>query len=527
MLGGAKYRFFDTLDRTARLSRARAHDAMVVGDRHQDFGTLRDRALRLANALIGLGVAPGTRVGVLMGNRLEWPEALFAIAAAGGVCVPINVLLRGFEVGYVIEDSDVAVLIVDSRGEAALAELPVMPSTVIIVGDVEVPAGISRLLRYEDVVEGGSALPTGVSIGIEDAVMTYYTSGTTGVPKGATHSHQGLMWNTLHQIFDLGIRPEDRYLVVPSLSWAAGFHDIVLPLMWSGGTNVLMPTGEVTVERIVDQIIEHRITRTLLVPVLLRQLAAAPDLLARLRKSELTWVMSGAEPIPAALTNAVNAELPRCDVVQAYGMTEFPLISAILRPEEAVEHAGKAGRPTSISSMAIETPEGSIVDAGQGEILVRSPATMLGYHRKPEATAEAFRDGWFHTGDTGTIDEQGFLTVTGRKKDMIISGGMNIYPREIEDVISAALSVGEFTVVGVPDERWGEVPVVILRDGSEAVAADILRVCDERLSSYKRPKRVILRTEPFPRTPTGKLLKRELSPWAAEQVTGAAAAEGH
>ena len=155
MLGGAKYRFFDTLDRTARLSRARAHDAMVVGDRHQDFGTLRDRALRLANALIGLGVAPGTRVGVLMGNRLEWPEALFAIAAAGGVCVPINVLLRGFEVGYVIEDSDVAVLIVDSRGEAALAELPVMPSTVIIVGDVEVPAGISRLLRYEDVVEGG------------------------------------------------------------------------------------------------------------------------------------------------------------------------------------------------------------------------------------------------------------------------------------------------------------------------------------------------------------------------------------
>ncbi|CAB5026539.1 MAG: AMP-binding protein [Actinobacteria bacterium] len=517
MLGASKYRMFDTLDRTARRSTAASTVAISAGGRDQSFAELRERALRLANGLIALGVRPGTRVGVLMSNRHEWPEALFGITATGGVCVPINVLLRGLEAGHIVDDSDVDVLIVDERGELPLAELPRLPRTIITVGTVEVPAG-ANVRTYESVIESGAARPTGVLIGVEDPAMTYYTSGTTGRSKGATHSHQGITWNTMSQVHDLSIGSADRYLVVPSLSWAAGFHDVTLALMWTGGTNVLLPTGQVSMEMIIDQIVEHRISHTLLVPVLLRELAASPHLLERLRGSDLRWVLTGAEPVPAALTNELNAELPKCDVVQGYGMSEFPLIAALLRPEEAVEHAGKAGRATSITSLAVETAEGVITDLGEGEILTRSPAGMLCYHGKAEATEEAFRDGWFHTGDTGRLDAEGFLTVTGRKKDMIISGGMNIYPREIEDVIIAQLGIRDVAVVGVPDERWGEVPVVVLLSSSGGSADDVLRVCEEQLSSYKRPKRVLMRDEPFPRTPNGKLLKRELAPWAEAEI---------
>ncbi len=521
MQGASKYRLFDTLDRTGRTHRAASTVAITAGGRDQSFAELRDRALRLANGLIGLGVRPGSRVGVLMSNRHEWTEALFAVAASGGVCVPINVLLRGLEAGYIIDDSDVEILIVDERGEQPLAELPRLPSTIITVGDVVVPVG-ANVRTFESVIESGAAVYPSVQIGVEDAVMTYYTSGTTGRSKGATHSHQGINWNTMSQVHDLSVRSNDRYLVVPSLSWAAGFHDVTMALMWNGGTNVLMPTGAATIETIIDQVVENRITHTLLVPVLLRELAANPSLLARLRDSELRWVLTGAEPVPATLTNELNAELPACDVVQGYGMSEFPLIASLLRPEEAVEHAGKAGRPTSITSIMVQTSDGQITDVGEGEILTRSPAAMLGYHGMAEATEEAFRDGWFHTGDTGRLDEEGFLAVTGRQKDMIISGGMNIYPREIEDVIIAQLGIRDVAVVGVQDDRWGEVPVVVLLESAAGSANDVMRVCEEQLSSYKRPKRVIVRAEPFPRTPNGKLLKRELGPWAQEQITGSA-----
>ena len=518
MLGASKYRLLDTLGRAARSPSGHHRAAIWADGREQTFGQLHARALRLANGLLGLGCVSGTRVGVLMGNRHEWPEALFGVAAFGGICVPVSVLLRGIEVGYLCDDSGIEVLIVDERGAPALAEMSRLPETIITVGSVEVPERVSRVVAYEDVLSNGRDVSPGVWIDAESPVMTYYTSGTTGRSKGATHSHQGITWNTVHQVFDLGVTPQDRYLVVPSLSWAAGFHDVMLALMWQGGTNILMPTGNITIEAVVDQVIAQRATHTLLVPVLLRQLAAEPELLQRLRNSDLRWVLTGAEPVPAALTNELNAELPACSVVQGYGMSEFPLIAALLQPHEAVEHSGKAGRPTSITSIAVRTQDGTIQQVGEGEILTRSPAAMLGYHNMPEATAEAFLDGWFHTGDSGRLDEEGFLTVTGRKKDMIISAGINIYPREIEDVIIAELGIRDVAVVGVPDEKWGEVPVVVLLGADDGRAAKITEVCSARLSRYKQPREVIHRSEPFPRTPNGKLLKRELAPWAAEQL---------
>jgi fatty-acyl-CoA synthase len=515
---GAQYTLLDIVDRVVGTPRGATRTAVAFDGVERGFGELRDRSVRVANALIGIGVEPGQRVAVLMGNRHEWPEVLFAIATAGAVCVPVNVLLRGSEIGYVCEDSDVVAMIVDPLAEKALAELPDVPAQVIAVGNPVVPAGI-RVHDYEALVAAASNRPPVRRAGRADPAMTYYTSGTTGTPKGATHGHEGLLWNTVHQVFDLGLRRDDVYLVVPSLSWAAGFHDVMLPLMYHGGRCVLMPTGATTLERIVESVEEHGVTRALLVPTLLRQLVQEPELLARLRASTLSWVMTGAEPIPAAMLGQLGEELPGCPIVQAYGMSEFPLISAILRPEEAITHAGKAGRATSVASLAIETPEGEIVSEGEGEILVRSPALMLGYHGRPEANEQAFAHGWFHTGDVGVIDDEGFLAITGRKKDMIISGGMNIYPREIEDVLAGTEGVDDVAVVGVPDDRWGETPVAIVfsRDGGADEAA-VLALCRASLSSYKCPRAVLVRREPFPRTLTGKLLKRELRPWAQGEL---------
>jgi acyl-CoA synthetase (AMP-forming)/AMP-acid ligase II len=451
-----------------------------------------------------------------MGNRHEWPEVLFGVTAAAAVCVPVNVLLRGSEISHVLEDCEAVALIVDPLAEAAIAELPELPPQVIAVGEVTTPAG-SVVHRYEDLLARAAPEAPGKP-GRLDPAMIYYTSGTTGSPKGATHAHEGLLWNTHHQMHDLALRPDDVYVVVPSLSWAAGFHDVMLPLMWTGGRSVLMPTGRTTVETIVETIESSRGTRALLVPTLLKQLLDAPEMLERLRHSTLRWVMTGAEPIAASVLAALNEELPDCPIVQAFGMSEFPLISAILRPEEAIEHAGKAGRPTSASSIAVETPDGDIVDRGAGEILIRSPALMSGYHNRPEATAEAFARGWFHTGDVGEIDDEGFLTVTGRKKDMIISGGMNIYPREIEDVLIRVEGVVEAAVVGVADERWGERPIAVVVSEDGDVGERVLALCEQELSPYKRPRTVLVRGESLPRTPTGKVLKRELRPWAVQEL---------
>jgi fatty-acyl-CoA synthase len=222
--------------------------------------------------------------------------------------------------------------------------------------------------------------------------------------------------------------------------------------------------------------------------------------------------------VPLAVIARLQDELPECEIVQGYGMSEFPTIITILQPEEAVPHVGSAGRPVSIAQLAIQLDDGSIADTGEGEILLRSPATMREYYNRPDETAAAFADGWFHTGDVGKLDDEGFLEITGRKKDMIISGGLNVYPREAEEVLYRIEAIAEAAVVGVPDDKWGEVAVAVVVPAGEVDEATVLETCRERLASYKCPRAVLIHDEPLPRTLSGKVLKRELRPWAEEQL---------
>jgi acyl-CoA synthetase (AMP-forming)/AMP-acid ligase II len=509
---------FTVLDRLA--ASARGGDPAVIFDGEpRSYGDLRERALRVANALRGIGIAPGDRVAVLLPNGHEWTELFFGIAALGAICVPVNVLNSGPDVLRVLEDCRADCLVVGPTADALLVDAGPLPERVIAVGASQLPG----TGHYEELLaKASTAVPHGPLPG--DLFMFFYSSGTTGTPKGAAHTHAGILWNSYQQLLDFGLTAEDRYLAVPSLSWAAGFHNLILPLWWRGGTTVLMPTGGLTIDRIVAGVRDGHCTHTFLVPTLLKQLLAAPEQLATLRATDLRWIISGAEPVPVAVIEQLNAELPGCDVVQGYGLSEFPTIATALRPEEAIPKAGSAGRPMSITQLAVRLPDGTISPTGEGETLLRSLATMQEYFGRPDETRAAFADGWLNTGDVGSVDEEGYLTITGRTKDLIISGGLNIYPKEIEDAIYRLDGVAEAAVVGVQDEQWGEIVVAVVvpaPDHAGAVTEEAVHEACEALGRYKRPKAVIVREEPLPRTVTQKVLKRELRPWAQEHVPGA------
>ena len=512
---------FGMLERSAR-SHFGHEPAIGFGGAQRSFVQLRDRARGVAAGLRAAGVARGDRVAVLMGNRHEWPELLFGLADAGTVCVPVNVLLSGPEIAHVCEDSGVRALVVDELGEARLAELAALPELTVTVGDVEVPEGV-RSIAYDELAAGGPGGAAGLEVPAKDDIFIhYYSSGTTGLPKAAVHTHDGVLWNSFGQVHDLALDRDVRYLVVPSLSWAAGFHNLVLGLLWMGGYSALMPTGGVTPDRILHTADAERATHVMLVPTLLREFASDAALLEGLRRTGLRWIVTGAEPVPLALIEQLREELPDVSVCQGYGLSEFPTIATLLRPEETVAHQGSAGRPLSHTDAALLDHEGSIVDAGEGELLLRSPATMRGYHGQPEQTAETLAGGWLHTGDLVSLDDEGFVTIIGRTKDMIISGGLNVYPREVEEVLQAVPGLFETAVVGVADERFGErcVAIVVPDEGTTIDPELIERVCSEQLASYKRPRAILVHDSPLPRNPTGKLLKRELRPWAAAQLDG-------
>jgi fatty-acyl-CoA synthase len=511
---------FGMLDRIVH-SHRRGDVALMLGDDHRTFETLHNRSLRLASGLAREGIKRGDKVAVLLGNGHEWPEVLFGLAALGAVCVPVNVLLAPAEVEHMLDDCDARCLIVDERVEGLLSALNDPPELVVTVGEVDA-GGVPRVARYEHLMESPAGRFAGPEL--DDLAILYYSSGTTGLPKAACHTHNGVLWNAFHQIPDLGLVPEDTYMVIPSFSWAAGFHDLVLSLIWLGGRSAIMPTGGASPERVTAAIEGAGANRVMLVPTLLRQFLEAPELLERLRNSSLRWIISGSEAVPRPVIERIAAELPDCQVLQGYGMSEFPVVATVLRPEEAIERAGTAGRPTSITSLAIQRDGGEIAEDGEGEILLRSPATMREYYNRPEENEAVFEHGWFHTGDVGRVDEDGFLTITGRKKDMIISGGLNVYPKEVEEILYRIEGISEAAVVGVPDERWGEAAVAVVVGGD--IDVDLInRECVEKLATYKRPRVVLVREESLPRNPTGKVLKRELRPWAAERVAAANGAD--
>ncbi len=508
----AGYTLADLIDRHCVDDAGANRTAFRLGDQTLTYAGLRDAARRVANALIARGVVKGDRVALLTGNRLEWIELYFGIIAAGAIVVPINILLQGRDVNRVLAVADPKVLVVDDVSQSTLSNIDRLPELVVVVGDAGTGDG-RAVVSYRSLTDGFDSSQPEVDIDASSPAMMYFTSGTTGIPKGAVHTHNTVLWNTFHQIRDLEISSDERFLIVPSLTWGAGLHDVTLALMWAGGQSSILPTGNRTLERIVDVVCEHGITRALLVPTLLKELLARADLVERVRGSTLRRAMSGAEPLYAETIEALARQLPDLAITQTYGMTEFPMIATVTTPDDARLRPGTAGRASSITTLAIRTLDDRIVANGSGEIVFRSPATTVGYFGDPTTTATAFRDGWFHSGDLGTLDDDGYLTVTGRLKDMIVSGGLNIYPREIESLLQQIPGALEVAVIGKPSERWGEIPVaVVVRDPAvDLTSEDVLEFCGRELSGFRCPKEAVVTTDPLPKTVTGKIRKQDIA----------------
>ncbi len=484
----------------------------ICGGRSQSFRTVAERVARLAGGLRELGVAAGDRVAMLALNSDRYHEYLLAVPWAGAVLAPLNTRWSAAELGYALRDCEARVLIVDDahRGllDAIRAECGQL-DVVVHCGDAEAPAGT---VDYEDLIAGAAAIADARRGG--DALAgIFYTGGTTGAPKGAMLSHTalGTSWLGALASGDLfGAGRDTRYL------HAAPMFHLADLAAWGavtllGGTHVIVPRFEPG--ELLGAVVSHRITDIALVPTMIQTVLDHPGLDAH-DLSSVRSILYGASPMPQALLERAAAALPRAAFTQAYGMTELAPIATLLGPEEHRDATLRrsAGRAAPHCEIRVVDETGAEVPRGTvGEIVVRGANMMTGYWKRPAETAEAIRAGWLHTGDGGYLDEAGYLFVVDRIKDMIVTGGENVYSVEVENAVVRNPAVAQCAVIGVPDERWGERvhAVVVLRPGGATSEEQIRRHAKQFIAGYKAPRSVEF-VEQLPVSAAGKVLKREL-----------------
>jgi len=475
------------------------------------YGELDARAVCCARAWRELGLAKGDRVAILAHNRVEMVEAFFAAPKSGHVLVPLGTRLTAQELAPILEDSGPGALLYD--GELAdtvhaLRERVEIPHWIAL--DEPVAEGDPRYRDLTASMDPGEFQRERCDP--EDVYCLLYTSGTTGRPKGVMIPHRMVAWNGYNTVCGWQLRADDVSPVFTPLYHAGGLMAFLVPLFVIGGTVVLhrgFDPGEVwrTVEA-------EGCTVILGVPTIWKMLLEAPEL-DTVDLGSVRWLISGGAPLPRYLQQAYQER--GVAFKQGFGMTEVGVNCFAMSREDAVRNLGSIGKPMMFTEVRLVDEEGSEVGSGEvGEMLFRGPHVSLGYWNAPEATAEAYDDeGWFHSGDLARRDEDGFFYIAGRHKDMIISGGVNIYPAEIEAALVTHPAMEDAAVVGVPDDRWGEIGVafVVLRPdvrmAPEALARDLAAYLEDRLARFKVPKH-FRRLDEMPRTPYGKVIKGEL-----------------
>ncbi len=497
--------------------------ATVDGERTRTWTECGERVKRLAGALSGeLGLADGARAAILALNSDRYFEYSHAMPWAGGVFVPINTRLAPPEIEYWIGDSGSELLFVDdtfAEIAASLAERLPGLRHLVYIGDGETPAG---MLNYEALIAAASPAEDRVK-GYDDLAAIYYTGGTTGQSKGVMLSHRNLITNALHIIPMLGFAEGMRWLHAPPMFHIADGLAIFGVTMVAG-SHIFIPGFEpVAVMKAIE---EHGVTDELLVPTMINMLVHHPAV-GEHDLSSLRRLAYGASPMPEAVIRRAVEVLPDCDFTHAYGQTECaPLVTAN-GPEahrgEGLE-AGlfkSCGRPVLDVEVEIVDEAGAEVPRGTvGELRARGPNVMLGYWNKPKETAEALRDGWMYSGDGAYMDEAGYVYIVDRVKDMIISGGENIYSAEVESAVHLHPAVVECAVIGVPDDKWGERVHAIVRpkEGETVSAEALIEHCHRLIAGYKCPRSIDFRAEPLPLSGAGKILKTELrEPFWADQ----------
>ncbi|MFC5065616.1 acyl-CoA synthetase [Actinomycetospora atypica] len=484
--------------------------ATIFGNRTRTWAQCHERVTRFAGALRDLGVGDGDRVGILALNRDDYHEFQLAVPWSGGVGVPVNTRWSVEEIAFSLVDSGTRVLVVDDAFAGVVPDVleraPVV-ETVIHCGEGITPAGA---LAYEDLIAGHDPVPD-AGRGGDDLAAIYYTGGTTGRPKGVMLSHANLLASALgSSATEHFLVPGGRLLhTAPMFHLADGAAWVARNLV--GGTHVIVPGF--TPASVADAIAEYRVTDVLLVPTMVQMLVDAPETRDH-DLSSLRRLIYGASPISEAVLERAAARLPAAEFTQMYGMTELSPVCTMLTPDDHGRDGLRrsAGRAAPHSELRIVDPDDEEVGPRTvGEIVCRGPHVMLGYWNRPEETATALRGGWMHTGDGGYLDENGYLFVVDRIKDMIVSGGENVYSAEVENALARHPAVAACAVIGVPDERWGERvhAVVVTAPGASTSADDLRAHCRELIAGYKCPGTVEF-VEALPMSGAGKILKREL-----------------
>ncbi|WP_077146087.1 long-chain fatty acid--CoA ligase [Sphingopyxis sp. KK2] len=488
--------------------------ALIDGSRRYSWRQFAERVQKLAGVFRSLGLTPGGRVALLALNSHRSLEAFFAAIWAGGAIVPLNHRLSGPELAVLVADcSPTLILLGEEFTDQAhqLSEAAGSGAAIIRLGDADSQDGD---LQYEALLDAGEPIADAGRSG-DDLALLLYTSGTTGAPKGVMLSHANLMANTHNTMADVGLGPDTVHLHHGPL-----FHVAAAARLFSvthaGGTHVMLP--RFTATEVIEVIAREAVTHATFVPTMIRSLLDTPDL-ARSDLSSLRLISYGAAPMPEALLDEIMAALPQTHFLQSYGMTELAPVVTILGARDHMRGTGdqgllrSAGRAVRLSEVRVVGPDDVGLPAGQvGEIVARGPNVMLGYWNRPDLTAEALRGGWMHTGDAGYFNAEGYLFVVDRIKDMIISGGENIYSQEVEDVIGAHPAVAQCAVIGVPDPHWGETvhAVVLFRPQMSASADEIIAHCRNRLAHFKCPRAIHIRNEPMPLSGANKILKTAL-----------------
>ena len=479
------------------------------------FRAWDERASRLANGFTGLGLRQRDRVAVLAYNCVEWLEIYAAIARAGLVAVPINFRLIGSEIQYIVQHSEARAFVVQDALvesiEGIRDQLDIPTERFVHFGAPTPPSGWSS---YEALIERAAASDPGVPVRPEDPWALMYTSGTTGRPKGAIRSHAASALLGLTTAFDLAFTPDDDALLVLPMFHANSLF-FTSAFTYLGATCVVDDSPSFDPERLLRTFAEQQITFTSLVPTHYIMTLALPEATRRAYDvRHVTRLLISSAPARRDTKLAIMEAFPNSRLFEMYGSTEAGWVT-VLRPDEQLTKLGSVGRElTGTGPVRLLDPEGHDVPDGEvGELYSRTPYVFSGYWHDPERTAEAFRGAWCSVGDLARRDKDGFYHLVDRKSNMIISGGENIYPSEVEGVIGAHPGVQDVAVIGVPHEKWGEAvhAVIVTHPGARLSADEIVQWCRERMAGYKRPQSVdFVDDSAMPRTATGKILHRVL-----------------
>jgi fatty-acyl-CoA synthase len=494
-----------------RLRISPEHDAIRFEGTTTSHAGFAEQVRRTAGALAALGVRRGDRVGWIGGNHPAALETLYACGQLGAIWVPVNARLTAPEAEYLLVHSGAGV-VVHGREQTALAaelaaRLPAVRHWVAAEPAEDGSTPPPESLPYTELVAAAAAEPRDEPVSLDDPCLIMYTSGTTGKPKGAVLTHGNMTWNATSQLLALDLGRSERTLALGPFFHIGGLNGTVNPTLLRGGCVVIVRRFDPA--SVLEIIESERVSSFFAVPTMLDAMARDPGFTAR-DLSSIRSVSAAGAPLPLP---TLRTWLDRgVTVQQAYGMTEAAPGCTMLDSGDAVRKAGSAGKPVFFTDVRVVRPDGSRCAADEvGEVIVSGPNVMAGYWQEPGRTAEVLADGWYHTGDAGSVDAEGFLYLRDRYRDMIISGGENVYPAEVESALLELPGIDEAAVIGVPDEKWGEVGLALLvaSSGTGPDPDAVRTALRQRLAGFKVPRRIRF-VDQLPKTATGKIRKSDL-----------------